>query len=218
MTLSHQEAVRFYDRFGTKQDWQRFYEDRAVSRLIAHGALSSAQSVIEFGCGTGRIAQRLLERELPATAHYLALDASATMASLATRRLEPFAPRAEVLRTGGEIALPAGDGVHDRFLSTYVLDLLAEQDIHTLLREAHRVLAPGGLLLLAGLGHGRGMASRLLERGWNYLYRLQPSWVGGCRPIELARFIADGRWEVRYRTTEVQFGLATEVVVAGRLP
>ena len=56
-TLSHEEAQRFYDRFGAKQDWQRFYEDRAISELVAHGALADAQSVVEFGCGTGRIAR-----------------------------------------------------------------------------------------------------------------------------------------------------------------
>jgi hypothetical protein len=60
--LSHEQAQAFYERFGKKQDWQRFFEDAAVADLIEHLALAQANSVIEFGCGTGRLAESLLAR------------------------------------------------------------------------------------------------------------------------------------------------------------
>ncbi|MGE5248130.1 MAG: class I SAM-dependent methyltransferase, partial [Verrucomicrobiota bacterium] len=82
MTLSHEEARAFYDRFGAKQDWQRFYEDRAIADLIAHASFGKAGAVLEFGSGTGRLAETLLARHLPPTARYLALDVSGTMVSL----------------------------------------------------------------------------------------------------------------------------------------
>jgi ubiquinone/menaquinone biosynthesis C-methylase UbiE len=44
----------------------------------------------------------------------------------------------------GSPRLPAGDGEYDRFVSTYVLDLLSAADTVDLLAEAHRVLRPGG--------------------------------------------------------------------------
>jgi ubiquinone/menaquinone biosynthesis C-methylase UbiE len=72
--LSHEEARAFYNRFGSKQDWQRFYEDPAVADLSEHLPLGSATSVIEFGCGTGRLAERMLARHLPMEATYLVLD------------------------------------------------------------------------------------------------------------------------------------------------
>ena len=50
----------FYDRFGGKQDWQRFYEDPALRDLICHGSFDEAHAVVEFGCGTGRLAEHLL--------------------------------------------------------------------------------------------------------------------------------------------------------------
>jgi SAM-dependent methyltransferase len=63
-TLSHDEARRAYDRIGSLQDSQAFYEDVATSLLLQHGDFPSARSVFEFGCGTGRFAQRLLEEQL----------------------------------------------------------------------------------------------------------------------------------------------------------
>ncbi len=54
-----------YDRIGSLQDSQAFYEDRATGLLLQHGEFSSAESVFEFGCGTGRFALRLLEEYLP---------------------------------------------------------------------------------------------------------------------------------------------------------
>lgn len=50
--FSSEDARRFYDRFGAKQDGQGFYENAALNVLIQHGGFSDAQSVLEIGCGT----------------------------------------------------------------------------------------------------------------------------------------------------------------------
>lgn len=57
-TLSKNEARRYYDRFGAKQDQQGFYEDRPLGRLIELGKFSEAEHVLEFGCGTGRLYEK----------------------------------------------------------------------------------------------------------------------------------------------------------------
>jgi hypothetical protein len=55
--LSSERAKRFYDWMGAKQDTQCFYERPALADLIVHLELARAESVIEFGCGTGRLAE-----------------------------------------------------------------------------------------------------------------------------------------------------------------
>ena len=159
-TLSYAEAKRFYDRFGARQDRQAFYEDPAVDEMIAHSRLEAATAVCEFGCGTGRLAARLLADILPANATYLALDISDEMLRLATARLAPWAGRARVAQTAGAPQIPHGDAGFDRLISAYVLDLLSDDDIAALLAEANRVLRPGGLLCLAGLTFGTTQWSR----------------------------------------------------------
>ena len=90
------DARRFYDRFGSRQDTQGFYENPALDDLVKYADFEHARSVLEFGCGTGSFARRLLETNLPVKAHYLGLDISGTMIGLATRRLEPWQDRTEV--------------------------------------------------------------------------------------------------------------------------
>jgi ubiquinone/menaquinone biosynthesis C-methylase UbiE len=214
--LSHEEARAFYDRFGSKQDWQRFYEDPAVANLSEHLPLGSATSVIEFGCGTGRLAERMLARHLPMEATYLGLDVSSTMVTLAERRLRRFGARAKVLLTTGETKLELDSSTFDLFLSVYVLDLLAESDIRALIAEAHRVLKAGGLLGLVSLTHGFTFVSKVLERMWLSIYKMRPTLVGGCRPVTLEPFLRDG-WKLRHKERMITFSIPSAVLVAEKV-
>ena len=217
-TLSHDEARRFYDAFGARQDTQAFYEDPPNRDLAAHCELESARRVLELGCGTGRFAAGLLESELPADATYHAIDQSETMVSLARQRLAPYASRVTVTCSDGTLKLPTESGSGDRFLSTYVLDLLSRDDIAELLREAHRVLAPAGLAGVTSLTFGRDPLGRVVSGLWGVVHRLSPRRVGGCRPLDLVPFFAGPQWRIEHEATHRIRGLTSQVVVARRRP
>jgi trans-aconitate methyltransferase len=134
--LSPEQAKRFYDRLGARQDWQGFYENAALQELIAHAGFDSARSVFEFGCGTGAFAARLLQQHLPADARYTGLDVSSTMVSLARKRLQPWPERAHVHQSDGSFRIHQADRSFDRFVSNYVFDLLAPGFAEQLLLEA----------------------------------------------------------------------------------
>jgi ubiquinone/menaquinone biosynthesis C-methylase UbiE len=114
-TLTHQQAKAFYDRLGSKQDLQAFYEVPATNNLIAHAAFEAAQSVFECGCGTGALAERLLSRHLPPQARYLAVDSSATMVRLARSRLARFGERVAVRQTDGSLQFGERSGTFDKY-------------------------------------------------------------------------------------------------------
>jgi len=215
-TLSHAEARRAYDRIGRLQDTQAFYEDVATSLLLQHGDFSSAQSVFEFGCGTGRFAQRLLEEELPPGAHYRGVDLSPRMIGLAQARLRPWAARAEVRLTEGGPPTDELLASCDRFVSNYVFDLLAIEEIEAVLREAHRMLQPGGLLCVTGLSTGIGPVSRAMARAWSWVQSRATSLVGGCRPVDVLPLLPAEGWEVRHHSKLVRFGVTSECLVAER--
>jgi ubiquinone/menaquinone biosynthesis C-methylase UbiE len=213
--LSHEEARTFYDAFGSKQDLQRFYEDKAIDALLDHAFFERANAVAEFGCGTGRLAERLLRETLPARATYDGFDVSPTMVGLAEARLRPWAGWAHVHLTTGTPALPLADAACDRFLSTYVLDLLGEDEIRAVFLEAARILAPKGMLCLASLTFGESLPSRILSRLWTAVHSRRPRLVGGCRPLRLEQLIPPGSL-VAHREVVCTFGLCMEVIVAGR--
>jgi ubiquinone/menaquinone biosynthesis C-methylase UbiE len=215
-TLSHEEARKFYDRMGAKQDTQGFYEDAATGDLVAHGSFEEARAVVEFGCGTGRFAKSLLEQYTPPTATYLGVDVSPRMVEVARGRLEPFGERASVRLTDGDPRIDAPDGSCDRFVSNYVLDLLSDEDGTAVVREASRILQTGGLLCLVSLTFGFTRISRIVSRTWSRLHAYRPSLVGGCRPIELLDFLPEADWKIRHRRCLTPFGVPSEVVVAER--
>ncbi|MCB9649147.1 MAG: class I SAM-dependent methyltransferase [Deltaproteobacteria bacterium] len=213
-TLTHAEAKRFYDHLGAKQDSQSFYEKAALERLLGHAELEHATHVLELGCGTGKLAVALLAERLPASARYLGLDLSSTMAELARRRTAPFGERAKIVQVDGRLPLPVDTGSVDRFIATYVFDLLAEDEINAMLAEAHRVLAPGGLLCLAGLTPGESGLGRVVSTTWTALHRLSPMLVGGCRPLTVGSTLSAKEWAVELRTPVRAFGITSEVLVA----
>lgn len=216
-TLSHHEAKAFYDRFGTRQDSQAFYEDRAVQDLVQYSDFAHAGSVLEFGCGTGRLALRLLSQELPPEARYLGLDVSETMVALASSRLTQYRDRAEVRLSNGDVDLPVPDGSVDRVVSTYVTDLLSDADVGRLLEEAKRALTPDGRLCLVGITHGVGLVARMVSRIWSVIHTLRPSLVGGCRPMLLVPQVAGPDWTIAHSAIVQAWGISSEVLVAGPL-
>lgn len=212
--LSHLQARKFYDRFGVRQDWQRFYEGPAIRDLVAHGRFGEASSVFEFGCGTGRLARILLEEDLPDTARYVGVDVSTTMVRLSRNNVAAFGKRAEIQQSDGQMVLDARSSAFDRFVSCYVLDLLTDQDISQLLAEAQRVLVPGGLLCLLSLSPGCTPGSRLLAGLWTRLHALSPMLVGGCRPLALRRCLENGAWAIRHHRRIARFAFPSEIVIA----
>jgi len=213
-TLTPDEARAFYDRFGSKQDSQSFYEARALAQLVANGAFGKARSVFEFGCGTGRFALDLLEHHLSPNCVYRGIDVSTTMVELARSRLAPFAPRAVVTLASAEAGFPLEDSSVDRMISTYVLDLLPDAAIRRAVAEARRVLRPDGLLCLVSITHGSTLPSRVVMGAWQRLFARHPSWVGGCRPMLLAEHLSRKDWVIRFHATVVAWGVASEVLVA----
>lgn len=213
-TLTRDEARRFYDGFGRKQDAQSFYEKRALAVLRARSDFAHALCVVELGCGTGKLAQNLLRTELPNSAKYVGLDLSDTMVGLTTDRTGPFGERARIIQIDGSLPLPLPTASADRFLATYVFDLLAPNEIADMLQEARRILTPGGLLCIAGLTPGTSGLSRWVTHAWEAVHRWRPSLVGGCRPLRMASLLIAAHWDVHFETTVTSVGIASEVVVA----
>ena len=216
--LTRDQVRSFYNRFGAKQDWQRFYEGPAIRDLLAHGSFENARAVFELGCGTGALAENLLSRYLSKDASYLCLDLSSTMVSLTKDRLHKYGPRAEVRLTDGSTKLPLPDSQFDRFISNYVIDLLPPEDIEVVMHEAHRVLVPQGRLCLISLTHGFSILSRTVVWLWRRVFAFRPALVGGCRPVKLFDFISEKTWEVVHHSSVVALGIPSEVVVACKRP
>lgn len=215
--LTTEEARAVYDRIGTIQDRQAFYEDAAVNEILAHGDFGAARAVVEFGSGTGRFARALLADHLPPEATWRGFDLSPKMVGLARERVAEFGSRAAVALTDGSPRLGLPDGCCDRFVTNYVLDLLPEDAIRAVIGEAARLLAPGGLLCVTGLTFGPTLISRASMSFWRAVHALAPRVVGGCRPVEVAAFLDPAAWRLVHHARVVAWTIPSEALVAARL-
>ena len=210
--LSYATAKAVYDRLGNRQDHQR-YEDPPVEAMIAHLELETAETVVEFGCGTGRWALEILEHSLPSTARYWGCDLSATMVRLARERLALHGDRATIVQTQGCPTFDLPNQSCDRLISTYVLDLLSDKDIQTFLSEAKRMVRPGGRMGLVGISPGCSLISALAMRIWQWVHLLKPEILGGCRPMQLGDWLDTDHWQIIHYQQTAIYGIASEVWV-----
>jgi ubiquinone/menaquinone biosynthesis C-methylase UbiE len=214
--LDKNSIKRFYDWLGEKLDTQSFYEQSGLDVLAHHGQFDSAHAVFEFGCGTGRLAEQLFREYLPPDCHYSATDISPNMAAITRERLKPWEGRTSIMVSAGGVGLDYGDARFDRFICTYVIDLLNDTESFKLMGEAYRVLQPDGLLCLVSITPGVTFLSRIMMRTWQFINKLNPILTGGCRPVRLRRFVQEKKWSVVYHQVLSKYGVAIEIVIARR--
>jgi len=149
-------------------DWDGVTYDRIADPMTRWGAtvldrlpLEGHESVLDAGCGSGRVTERLLER-LPA-GRVIAADAAPSMLVEARKRLERFGPRVEFLECDLGEALPVGPV--DAVFSTATFHWVADHD--ALFRNLAGALEPDGWLVAqcGGAGNIAGVRRALADLG-----------------------------------------------------
>ena len=114
-------------------------------RRLVHDAIGAApgERVLDVGCGPGFYVAELLERVGP-KGHVAGVDASAPMVAMSTRRVAGH-ENVELLEAPAT-ALPFDSSSFDAAISVQVLEYV--EDVPLALAELHRVLRPGGRLVV----------------------------------------------------------------------
>src|SRR5690606_35849537 len=99
--------------------------------------------ILELGCGTGR-ATRFLRLALP-KAKLTAVDLSSPYLKIAQENLDSLT-RVDFLEADAE-NLPFRDGYFDAVVSVFLMHEIPKENRRSIVREAKRLLKPGGWLV-----------------------------------------------------------------------
>jgi ubiquinone/menaquinone biosynthesis C-methylase UbiE len=131
---------------------------RAFRRALVDTVLAARpQTVLDVGCGTGRLAAQLAEAD--PSIHVHGIDGDETVLARARGRIEAFDGRVR-LTHGRSDALPVADATVDVVVASLLLHHLAPAAKRRSLEEARRVLQPDGRIVVADWGRPHGPLMR----------------------------------------------------------
>ena len=137
--------------------------DRARQVLIEEARLEPGRRILDVGCGTGTLLLQI-RRSFPSV-ETVGIDPDPKALARARRKAERQGTAVQ-LDQGFADALPYPDASFDRVFSSMMFHHVEAAEKEKMLREVHRVLAPGGtfhLMDFAGPEASDGFFARLLH-------------------------------------------------------
>ncbi len=150
--------VKDYERLVRRLKW-RYPLDEAMSRavggdfeqvglkeveIVEYAGLREGQSLLDFGCGSGRLAAALRQKM---RVEYCGIDVVKSLLKYAKRK-SPASYRFILNRS---LRLPLADASFDMAVAFSVFTHLLHHESYIYLEEFHRVLRPGGVVAFSFL-------------------------------------------------------------------
>lgn len=154
--------------------------------LRATVGINSTDTVLEIGCGVGRVGRDLA----PLVKKWIGCDVSTNMVKYCRERLGDL-PNVEAVEISGYDLKPIPDNSVDLVYCTVVFMHLEGWDRYSYVKEAHRILRPGGRFFCDN-------TNLMTEDGWalfetcrtNYHPTERPAHIGKCStPQELETYL-----------------------------
>jgi ubiquinone/menaquinone biosynthesis C-methylase UbiE len=207
--LDKEQVRAVYRRMAAHYDtWSRLAESKARQRCLELAAIRNGEAILEVAVGTGILFEQVLQ-ENP-NGRNEGIDLTEEILAYAKMRAEKTGASNYNLKVGDAYQLSFPDSSFDVLLNNYMFDLIPEKDFLQILPEFKRVLRPGGRIVLANMTLG----TRWFNTIWDWLYRLNPALLGGCRGIELGLYLQCAGFEEIRREYISQFGFPSEVIYA----
>ena len=207
--LSQKDIVTLYDSLSGVYDlWGTLAESRARKRALELADIKDGQKILEVAVGTGLAFYEIVKRNQ--NGQNLGIDISPGMLSKAEKRLRKLAGGNYELKLGNVFHLPAEDGQFDLVVNNYMFDLIPFEQMDLILSEFRRVLKKEGKLILVNMTVGERWGSGL----YDFIYRVSPKSIGGCRGIRLSDKLIRQEFTVEVREYHQQLLFPSEVIVA----
>ena len=198
-----------YDSLSKSYDiWGKLAETRARDRAIELADIEDGQNILEVAVGTGLGFYEIVQRNPNGT--NIGVDISPGMLRKAEKRLGKLTAANYELKIGNAFNLEEETECVDLLVNNYMFDLIAFDDMDTILEEFKRVLKKGGKLILVNMTEGESLGSNI----YRLLYRISPKSFGGCRGVKLSDRLEKHGFEIKSREYYQQLWFPSEVILA----
>lgn len=205
--LGKDEVREVYRKYASTYDiWSGLIESKARQRCLEVADIKNGEAVLEVAVGTGILFEKILK--LNPTGRNEGIDLTDEMLSRARARAQKSGASGYVLKVGDAYHLQYPDNAFDVVLNNYMFDLIPEKDFVVILSEFRRVLRKGGRIALVNMTKG----SRWFNAVWEWLYKIRPSLLGGCRGVELKPYLEAVGFEKVRREYVRQMLFPSEVI------
>ena len=202
-----------YDRMSPVYGWLADSSERTFSQEALTSLLRPrpGETVLEVGCGPGRVLVELAEHVGP-SARVVGVDLSAGMVRQAYRRAEHLDHTGQVAVLQCDAAsLPLLDGCVDAAFTSFTLELFDDDEIGDVLAQVGRVLTPNGRLCVVCMAASGSV--RPMGQLYRWAHRRMPTLVD-CRPLDATGPLGEAGFTVTEHRRRSMWGLAVDLLVA----
>jgi ubiquinone/menaquinone biosynthesis C-methylase UbiE len=196
------EKARFYDLWGI------FTESKAQKRSLEIANIQDGESILEVAVGTGLTFARVLKQN--PSGWNEGVDLTEAMLAKAKEKAAQSGTTNYHLQLGDAYDLAYENGRFDLLINNYMFDLLPKADFPQVLSEFHRVLKPGGRLLLVNMAKGK----RWYNHIWENLYKRNETSMAGCRGVAMADPLETNGFTVSHHEYISQMTFPSEIILA----
>ena len=221
--LSTRLTQRIYDRTAPFYSLSPLlFHTRAHRLALQLAGPLEGRTVLEVSVGSGELFRELVNRNH--TGMTVGVDLSPGMVSVVSKKLNGngthngthngngHAPGRFLLQAVDARQMPFPDGLFDSLFNCYLLELLPPGDIERAIGEFHRVMRPGGQLLLVNISDSSPAFNSL----YSFLGYALPSFWGRQVAAQLPRLLEQGGFRIRHRAVVSQTFYPSLVTVAER--
>ena len=203
------EIADVYDSISKIYDlWGGLTESRARSRALELAQIKNGQKILEVAVGTGLAFYEIVKRNPDGT--NIGIDISAGMLKKARKRLSQLSEANYELKKASAFHLEGDDEQFDVLINNYMFDLIPFDQMGAVLAEFKRVLKKSGKLVLVNMTIGERFGSGI----YDFMYRVSPRLMGGCRGIRLSEKLNEHGFRVKVREYHQQCLFPSEVILA----
>jgi ubiquinone/menaquinone biosynthesis C-methylase UbiE len=187
--------------------WAWLTESRACRQAIEYASVKDGESILEVAVGTGLTFYQLARRNH--SGRNVGVDLTPAMVAKAQAKMASLSGQFE-LEVGDASKLGYASESFDLLVNNYMFDLLPEAEFVPQLLEFKRLLKGDGRLVLTNMA----MPKHFWHGFWEWLLRINPKWLGGCRGVELHKALAEAGFVIQKQRYISQFGFPSEVILA----